>query len=341
MKQAIEEIPKEMWAAILRQPGEVRVERAPTPRPERGEVLVRVVAATTCGTDLKAFLRGHPQIPMPGPVGHEYSGVVAAVGEGSRFEPGQAVMGVHSAPCGRCRWCAIGQENLCETIMETKVLGSFAEYLLIPERIASRHLFPKPAGLEFSEAALLEPLACVAQALEMVSVDRTSRALVLGAGAIALMFVAALRHIGCGHVTLSARSPARFALAASLGAETCDWEAAFARSDFDLVVECTGSAEVWSRSLACPRRGGVVVWFGGCPKGAQVAVDATRVHYDQITILSPFHFGSEAVRTALSWLTERRLDLSALLSGERSLGDVPRVFEELSQRKGIKYVIRP
>jgi L-iditol 2-dehydrogenase len=341
MRQATEEIPKEMWAAILRQPGEVSVEMVPTPKPERGEVLLRVVAATTCGTDLKAFLRGHPQIPMPGPFGHEYSGIVAAVGEGSQFEPGQAVMGVHSAPCGHCRWCAIGQENLCETIMETKVLGSFAEYLLIPERIASRHLFPKPAGLDFAEAALLEPLACVAQALEMISVDRSSRVLVLGAGAIALMFVGTLRHVGCECVTLSARSPARFTLAASLGAETCDWEAAFSRPDFDLVIECTGSPEVWSRSLACPRRGGVVVWFGGCPKGTQVALDATRVHYDQITILSPFHFGSGAVRTALSWLTERRLGLSVLLSGERSLGEIANVFEDLSRRKGIKYVIRP
>jgi len=341
MRQADATIQDEMWAAILHRPGDLRVERMPTPQPGPGEVLVRVVAATTCGTDLKAFRRGHPQIPMPGPLGHEYSGVVAAVGDGAGFEPGQAVMGVHSAPCGHCRWCQIGQENLCETIMQTKVLGSFAEYLLIPERIASRHLFPKPPSLDFGAAALLEPLACVAQALELVRIAPSARVLVLGAGAIALMFVAALRLQGCEEVMLSARSADRFGLAADFGAQTCGWEEAFSRPCYDLVIECTGSPEVWSRSLACARRGGVVVWFGGCPKGSMVSVDATRVHYDQITLISPFHFGSSAVRTALSWLAEGQLSLSGLLSGDRPLRDAPQAFEDLDRRQAIKYVIRP
>ena len=117
----------QMRALILTRPGVLSVESVSVPSPGPGEVLLRVKAATTCGTDLKAFLRGHPQIPMPGVLGHEYSGVVVDAGADAPFRPGDAVMGVHSAPCQACRWCLNDQENLCEKIMATKVLGSFAE----------------------------------------------------------------------------------------------------------------------------------------------------------------------------------------------------------------------
>ncbi len=167
------------------------------PEPGPGELLVRVRAATTCGTDLKAFRRGHPKIPMPGPFGHEYSGEVAAVGEGANFREGEAVMGVHSAPCQHCFWCLRGQENLCESIMETMVLGSFAEYLLIPERIARLNVYPKPEELPFAQASLLEPLSSVAQGvLELRRsgvLPGVENALVIGPGAIGLMWLSALR----------------------------------------------------------------------------------------------------------------------------------------------------
>src|SRR5690349_12508507 len=182
-----------MRALVLEEPGCIKLAKVEVPRPGPGEVLVKVSAASTCGTDLKAYLRGHPQIPMPGVFGHEYSGIVAAVGEGTTFKPGEAVMGVHSAPCQRCFWCAEGQENLCESIMATKVLGSYAEYLLIPAHVARLNLFAKPEALTFDQASLLEPLACVAQAASLLTLRPDTRALVIGPGAIGLMFVAALR----------------------------------------------------------------------------------------------------------------------------------------------------
>ena len=98
-----------MRALILEEPGKISLQHRPIPHPAAGEILIRVKAATTCGTDLKAYLRGHPQIPMPGQFGHEYSGVVTAVGEGAPFAIGDAVMGVHSAPCQTCFWCLRGQ----------------------------------------------------------------------------------------------------------------------------------------------------------------------------------------------------------------------------------------
>src|SRR5579885_2337069 len=195
-----------MRALVLEEPGCITLKNVDVRRPGPGEVLVKVQAASTCGTDLKAYLRGHPQIPMPGLFGHEYSGVVAEVGEGAPFRIGQPVMGVHSAPCQMCYWCAEGQENLCESIMTTKVLGTYAEYINIPAHIARLNLFEKPDGLSFEEASLLEPLACVAQAISLLKLKPEMSALVIGPGSIGLMFVAALRLLGVENISLAGRN---------------------------------------------------------------------------------------------------------------------------------------
>ncbi len=329
-----------MRALVLQEPGCLALREIPVPQPGPGEGLVRVAAATTCGTDLKAFLRGHPQIPMPGPFGHEYSGVVAAAGEGAPFAPGQEVMGVHSAPCQACAWCRRGQENLCQSIMATKVLGSFAEYLLVPERIARLNLFPKPEGLPFEIASLLEPLACVAQGVGMLDVREGDKALVIGPGAIGLMFVAALRLKGA-RVTLAGRNSSRLEAGERLGARVVPYVYIPEEGAYDVVVECTGQVEVWERAPALPRRGGTVMLFGGCPPGTQACFDTKRLHYDQITLLSPFHFGTEAVRTARDWLVGGKMDLTPLITAERSLEEGAAVFEDLRQGRGIKFVFRP
>lgn len=328
-----------MEALILEEPGCLNLSRIPIPTPSKGEVLIKVEAATTCGTDLKAFLRGHPQIPMPGMLGHEYSGTVVAAGEGAPFHEGQEVMGVHSAPCQQCRWCKKGQENLCESIMATKVLGSYAEYLLIPARIARLNVFLKPPTLSWEMASLLEPLACVAQGIERATPRTGESVLIIGPGAIGLMFAAALRSIGVADITLAGRNPKRLEIGEALGAKAVSL--GDISGSFDLVIECTGKVEIWEKSLDFVERGGRLVLFGGCPSGTSACFDTKKVHYDDITLISPFHFGTSAVRTARSWLLQEGFNLAPLISGERSLSDGRKVFEDLEAGAGIKYVFRP
>ena len=333
-----------MRSLFLDAPGKLSLRDAPMPEPGPGELLVRVRAATTCGTDLKAFRRGHPKIPMPGPFGHEYSGEVAAVGEGANFREGEAVMGVHSAPCQHCFWCLRGQENLCESIMETMVLGSFAEYLLIPERIARLNVYPKPEELPFAQASLLEPLSSVAQGvLELRRsgvLPGVENALVIGPGAIGLIWLAALRAEGVSNVTVAGRNKARLAVAEAMGARIEPAEAIPPLDPgYDLVIEATGQVAIWESSVDHARRGGTVVLFGGPPGGTRVSFNTHRLHYDQITLLSPFHFGTDAVKLSKDWLLS--LDFSALLSGERSLEEATEVFADLEAGEGIKYVFQP
>jgi L-iditol 2-dehydrogenase len=280
---------------------------------------------------------------MPGVLGHEYSGVVADVGEGAPFVPGQAVMGVHSAPCGHCHWCGHNQENLCESIMSTKVLGSYAEYLLVPARIARLNLFEKPENISFEKSSLLEPLACVAQGISLLNIGGDTSVLVIGPGAIGLMFVGALRQMGVRNIVLAGRNDARLQVGENLGATSVRVGdiPRYEGRGFDIVVECTGQVSVWESSVDYVRKGGQVMLFGGPPGGTRCSFDTHRLHYDQITLLSPFHFGTDAVKLARKWLLEPGLDLSSLITAERTLEEGAEVFEDLRQGKGIKYVFKP
>src|SRR5512135_3588297 len=143
-----------MKSAILISPGVLEINRkAEVPVPGPGEIVVKVRAALTCGTDIKAYRRGHPKIPLPSPLGHEFSGDIDSVGEGvTGWEIGEPVMAVHSAPCGECPFCRMGRENLCDTVMEEKVLGAYAEYIKLPARVVKRNLFIKPDNLSYAEA---------------------------------------------------------------------------------------------------------------------------------------------------------------------------------------------
>ena len=329
-------LPKTYQALILESIGVIRVAELPLPSLAPGDLLVQVKAATTCGTDLKAYRRGHPQIPMPGGFGHEYAGIVATTGAGAKFHVGDPIMGVHTAPCQSCRWCKKGQENLCETIMDTKVLGSFAEYLRIPARIANLNVFLKPDTISYAQAALLEPLACVTQGLQEVNFDTVRNALVIGPGAIGLMFAKMLQTRGIETILLG-RSPARLDVARQMELTTAQFSNPPQKSSFDLVVECTGTKEIWEMSPQWSAKGGQIVLFGGLPSGTEVSFDSGKLHYDQITLLSPFHFGSDAVKIAYDAL--KTLDLSPLISGKRKICDAKAVFDDLASGKGVKYVL--
>src|SRR5207302_9914965 len=130
-------------AAYLVEPGRIDLRTVAVPRPEAGQVVLRIERALVGGTDRKAFARGHPQIPMPGPFGHRYAGSVARVGpQAPTFEVGQPVMGVHSAPCTDCAFCRRGLWHLCPDVMKEKVLGAFGQYLCIPAPVVRQNLFP-------------------------------------------------------------------------------------------------------------------------------------------------------------------------------------------------------
>jgi len=338
-----------MRQAILKEPGHIEIREVPVPEPSEGEVLVRVRAALTCGTDLKAYIRGHPLIPMPGPFGHEYSGTIAKVGEGVvKFKEGDDVMGVHSAPCFSCALCSRGRYNLCEHIMETKALGAFAEYLLLPSHVVSTNLFHKPSQLPFEVAAMLEPLSCVIHPYRSFINERVDTALVIGAGPIGLLHTIVLTLMG-SRIFVSDVSEARRSIATRVVPCTSLPPDVLRRvidretggMGVDLVVECTGKREVWEESIRYVSRGGTVIFFGGCPQGTGACLDTYRLHYDEISVRGSFHYTPDDVKYAKGLLIKEHEYFSGLISGMTSLEDLEETFRALTGGRGIKYAVIP
>lgn len=341
-----------MQAVLLLSPGQLSLQDVPIPEPAEEEVVLKIGAALTCGTDLKAFLRGHPKWPMPTRFGHEYAGTVVARGaKVTTVREGDEVMLAPTGPCGSCFYCQRGQENLCVTLMETMALGGYAEYLTIPARVLRTNVFPKPSSLSFAEAALLEPLSCVVFGLEQTVLRPDDTAVVIGAGAIGLLHVAALRALGAEQVYVVARNPQRARTALEVGAygiialaaEEAREEvlAVTAGRGADLVIECTAQPRVWEEALFWARPGGQVVLFGGCPSGTTASFDTDRLHYDQVRLLSPFHFTPKAVRRAYELLTSGRIPAEQLISGVSPLAKLAEVFDRLRRGEGIKYAVIP
>lgn len=338
--------------AILLAPGHFELRDYDPPHPGPGQLLIAIKCALTCGTDLKFYRRGHPMFQMPTPFGHEFAGVVAEVGAGvTEFRAGDAIMAAPTAPCGECFYCARGQENLCPQVTPTMVWGAYADFLLLPAHVVSRNAYRKPAGLPFEEAALLEPLACVMHAQEMARPAKFETALVLGAGPFGMLHVLALKAQGVNQVVVAGKRHQRLAWAAELGAdEVIDVERADLAHEMsqingghgpDLVIESTGQVAGWQDSVRWVRRGGRVMFFGGCPANSAITIDTRRMHYDNLTLMAPFHFRPRDVRRAFEMLRDGTLGAGRIITARRRLSELPEVFELLEKGAVLKCAIVP
>jgi len=307
-------------------PGDVRLEDVPEPEPAAGDVLVEVEVALTDATDAKAFKRGHPVLlgPPPSRFGHEFCGIDTATG--------RRVVAANSAPCGECDSCRRGQETLCESLLPL-LNGAYAELLLVPERVARVNLHRVPNGLEPEVAALVEPLACCLHAVDVAEISEGDRVAVLGAGPNGLTLSACIRDAGATPVVVGGR-PERRELAPHFGAVAGDGQ------DADVVVEAAGTPEAWTAALELVRRGGTVLYFGGLPGGTTVPIDATRLHYQELTLRGAFHHTPGSVRAALAFLASGAYPWRRLITHEVGLEGVAPLLAS-PPRDLMKAAVRP
>jgi L-iditol 2-dehydrogenase len=335
--------------ACLVEPGRVELRHTPIPRPGPGQVLLRIERALAGGTDRKAFVRGHPQIPMPGPFGHRYVGSVAALGaDAPPLEVEQPVMGVHSAPCGDCGLCRRQRDHLCPHVMREKVLGAFGQYLCVPAPVARQSLFPRPERVSVDQAALLEPLACVVHGLESIDWRGVDRVLVLGLGSVGLLFSQMLprytraERVGAGRRAQRVELGRRFGLNPCVDLTHSKLEDHWPASErFDVVLECTGRLDGWQEAFARTAPGGQVLLFGGLPKGTIFEADSYRLHYEEVRVFGSFHFAPRDVAMAREHLLDGGLQLNPLISGCLPLSQLPEALDRLQQGAGIQYAIDP
>jgi len=342
-----------MLAALLYGKEDLRLEQVAEPTIADGEVVIKVGTATTCGTDLKVWRRGgHAKmLQLPTLFGHEAAGTVVAVGKNvAKWQIGDRVVANNSAPCTKCFYCQQQEYSLCPNITWNN--GTFAEYLKIPAPIVQQNLLSIPDELPEELASMTEPLACVLHGVARSNVSPGKRVVVLGDGAIGLMFVAVLANQIGAEVLLFGGNEARLQVGQKLGAaKTFNYkhikDTAQVVKDLtegrgaDVVIEATGVPSVWEEAIALARPGATVNLFGGCPRDTTITVNTEQLHYSELTLKGVFHNTPEYVRAALSLLSSQSIPFELLISEKRSLQDLEQVFQDMKERKVIKVAIAP
>ncbi len=309
-----------------------------------GELVLRVDAALTCGTDLKVYRRGyHARMLTPGRLfGHELAGTVVEVGTGvTAFAAGDRVVPLNSAPCEVCFFCKGGQQNLCDDLLFNN--GAYAEFCHVPARIVAKNTLLVPDAMSMEQAALTEPLACAMRGLEESHAQAGETAIVLGAGPIGLLFIHAATLRGL-HVIAVVKRLDQVETARQLGAEQVvrigdvQDPVAAARAltpdgrGADRVLEAVATAEAWQWAVQMVRKGGTVNLFGGPPAGTMVPFDSNLLHYSDLTIKASFHHTPSTARAAFALLRSEQFNHAAFLTGTASLPEVPELFRHMLTR---------
>ncbi|OGI20526.1 MAG: hypothetical protein A3B68_02925 [Candidatus Melainabacteria bacterium RIFCSPHIGHO2_02_FULL_34_12] len=305
-----------MNACLFYGPYDIRNEKISVPQINDNEILVKIKAALTCGTDLKTFQRGHPLLikSIPSTFGHQFSGVVVKTGTNVKnFSVGQRVVALNSTPCYQCRFCIKEQFSLCENIEFLN--GAYAEYIAVPENIVKHNTYEIPGNIPFEAAASLEGLAVVIHGIERSEISSDKTICIIGTGSIGLMFVALAKLNGAKVISIG-RKDYKLNAAKNLGADYVLNMTEFGNPEDlqkkvnnltngfgpEIVIEAVGQPETWELATRLVTRGGLVNFFGGCKKGSKVELDTYRLHYDELKLIGVFHHTPKHVQTALNLL---------------------------------------
>jgi L-iditol 2-dehydrogenase len=337
-----------MKAAMIYGIKDVRLEDIPEPKAGPGDVVIKVEAATTCGTDVKTYMRG--SVLSRGRAahvfGHECSGTVVEVGAGvTKFKLGDRVATHNSAPCGKCYYCKVGQSSMCQS--RVGLGGAFCQYVKIPAPIVEQNAFLMPDDLSFRAACLLEPFSCAVYGVDEIGIHWGETAVVVGAGPIGLMILRGAVMQGA-HVISMDMSDYRLGVARQLGAaETINAtgledqvKAVRDRTPdgrgVDVAIEAVGTPDTWEKTIKMARKGGRVLLFGGCKPDTTITVSTELMHYGHMTIKGVFHTTPLHVQRAFDLICRRAITPEVFITGKYPLSEVVQAIEAHYHQQGIK-----
>ena len=343
-----------MKAVLFYGPQDIRYENTMIKPLSEGEILVKVEAALTCGTDVKTFRRGHPVLikEVPSGFGHEFAGIVEKVADGvENVKVGDRVVCANSAPCGECFYCKREEYNLCENL--NLLNGAYAEYIVVPARIVEKNTLIVPENLSLDKAAFCEPLANVVHGAERTNIKPNQTVGIIGIGPIGLMFARVAKLKGA-RVIVAGRNKDKLRLAEEFAyadevidlkkypnPEKIFKEFSDEKKGLDVVVECVGLPEIWELAFNCVRPGGTVHFFGGCKSGSSVNFDTTRMHYSDIKMMSVFHHTPKYFRQALELIASGEVEVEKLITDTLPLEKVEYAMQQHIEGNAIKFLIKP
>ena len=329
-----------MKAAVITAPGEVAVTAVDDPVPAPGEVVIEVAACGLCGTDLH-ILRGEFAPTLPIIPGHEFSGVVVALGRGTTgLRLGDRVAADPSIYCHECRYCRTGRNNLCLSFRAIGVSdpGAAAQYVAAPA--SNCVIIPENIALE--DATLIEPLSCAVRGYDVLRTQLAAHVLIYGAGTMGLMMLELAKRTGAASVDVVDVNADRLAVAGSLGAT----RVATSADELDeplgwsLVVDATGNQHAIQDGIDRVAPAGTFLQFGVADYDARVTIEPYRIYNKEITIT-----GSMAVlhsyERAAELFAAGVLDPRVLITDRLPLDDYVIALDRFRAGGGLKTQVIP
>jgi L-iditol 2-dehydrogenase len=346
-----------MRVARFYAPGDIRLEEAPEPSPQPGEVKIRVRNCSTCGTDVKIFRHGHHHIVPPRVMGHEVAGEIMEVGASvTGHQAGDRVQVIAAIPCGYCGECTRGRMTVCanQESMGYHYDGGFADYMIVPAKVlAVGGVNPIPEGVSFAEASVAEPLACVLNGQELARVGEGDDVMVIGSGPIGCLHVRMARANGAARVFLADLNPVRLEQAASLvkpDATICSADTDLVRAALDLtggrgpdvVITAAAAGAVQEQALRMAARSGRISFFGGLPKDHPIiACDSNLVHYRELTIVGANGSTPAHNARALELIASGKVPVGDLITHRLPLDAVLDAIDVVARGDAVKVTVEP
>jgi len=342
-------LPPRMRAVVFERPGWFTVTDVATPRPGRGEALVRVRASMVCATDQKILAGGFPATRFPHVPGHEFSGDVVATGEGVALAPGTPVGVEVHVGCGTCDRCREGLYTLCLNYGKREtghahvgftIGGGLAEYAAVP--VAALH--PLPEGVSYEDGAWTDNLGVALWALERGRLAAGERVVVFGPGAIGLCAAQLARALGAGGVLLVGRG-LRLARVRDVADAVIDVaEVDTLKGSADLVVEFAGTADAARQAILTARRGGRVVLGGSTGVGTELSgVDLSTIVRGSLDVLGSLANPKGVSGRALALLARGEVDVKRLVTHHYPLDRFADAWATFTERRdgAIRVMLHP
>lgn len=321
-----------MKAAVLHGARDLRIEETPTPRPEDDEVLIRVKAASVCGTDVH-FFTGEIAGSYPWVLGHDLSGVIEEVGrDASGFEVGDRVISEIVRYCGACYYCKNGDYQLCvdAEYIGFAIDGAFAEFLVAP----AKNVFKIPENVSFEEAAVMEPVALGLHIMDFVRPASGEVMAIVGLGPIGLVMgqmarLYGVRVVGIEPVAERLSLGKEFGIDLTVDPRSEDPIATVKGFTNNLganyVVEAVGQQDAVDLAGELVMKSGKIILVG-----ERTGLRGPKVRHENIITYAPSDGGTRNYPKALQLVSERKINVKKLITRKAPLTRAPEIFQGLS-----------
>jgi L-iditol 2-dehydrogenase len=331
---------KTMLQQVMISPGQIEFHEVPVPDPKTGEVLIKIMNIGICGSDIHVYHGKHPFTSYPVTQGHEVSGLIEKIGEGTTgFTIGQKVTVQPQVVCGECYPCRHGKYNLCEKlkVMGFQTTGMASQYFAVD----AKRVTALPETISLEEGALIEPLAVAVHAVGCAGDVNGKSICVLGAGPIGILTAQVAKGLGAHNVMITDVSDIRLAKAKEVGVEACintkteDFATEFIRyfgpDKADVIYDCAGNNITMNQAIRSARKGSVLILvavFDG-----MATVDLAVLNDHELSLNTSMMYRNEDYQKAIELVSERKVQLKPLISKKFSFQQYQSAYKYIDENR--------